>query len=108
MGAELEQRTVDETRVRELRSTFDGPVRVITAGATLAADAAPSGCTPEEFNELWQELQEPYLTISTDRERIVAEGSHHHVHLHDPETVVRVIETTLTAARAARTNPEPV
>lgn len=100
MGAELEQRAVDEARVRELRSRFNGPVRVVSAEATLAPDAAPRGCSPEEFNVIWQTSQEPYLQFADDSVRTVVPGSHHHVALHAPEAVVDVVREALQASRS--------
>ncbi len=99
MGAELEQRSVDEARVRELRSEFPGPVRVISAESTLAEGAAPPGCTPAEFNQLWRDQQQVYLQFAKDSQRVLAGASHHHVALHAPELVVQVVRETQQVSR---------
>jgi pimeloyl-ACP methyl ester carboxylesterase len=49
----------------------------------------------EENYENWQALQNEYLTLSTNSERIIAENSSHYIHHDQPELVIEAIKEML-------------
>jgi pimeloyl-ACP methyl ester carboxylesterase len=100
MREELEARPASEAQLRALADHFDFPVRVLTATETMRADGAPKGYPVEEFNRLWVEQNAALLALSSDARQVLADGSHHHLHLHSPHLVIDAVREVLDAARA--------
>lgn len=88
-------------QVAELKDRFEFPIRVLSAGATLNADAAPKDFPVDEFNRLWVEQSAELLSLSSDASQEVVEGSHHHVALHSPERVADAIRDALADVAAS-------
>lgn len=84
-------------------SLGDIPLVVLVAGLGLdgempAAVQQRFGVTDEDvdrYDAIWRNLQEDYLTLSTNSRLMVAKGSSHYIHYDEEEVVVDAIESLL-------------
>jgi len=85
----------------------DVPVTVISRGLGVDAQLPPEalealGLTPEvvrRAEEIWGELQEGLLNVSTSSKRVIASRSPHYVHHAEPALVVAAVRELVERAR---------
>ena len=79
-------------QVRGIRRPLgDMPVRIISHGRPVGAEAGVPNGLEEAVEEAWQNMQRDLLDISTDTRLEVAEDSGHDIHLEQPDLVVATI-----------------
>ncbi len=90
------RRSADQ--VREHRQLPDVPLVVLTRGIEQWRNT-PRG---SEMEALWLELQHTLVSLTTDREHIIAGRSGHYIHLDQPELVNAAIEQVVRRNRGNR------
>jgi pimeloyl-ACP methyl ester carboxylesterase len=108
-AAVAEYRALEATlaQAAEALDLGDLPVTVISRGlgveAQLPAEALDAmGLTPDVLRraeEIWGELQEDFLNVSTSSKRVVAERSPHYVYYQQPALVVAAVRELVMRAR---------
>lgn len=81
--------------VENITSFGDIPLIVITGTGESRRASFPNDEIAQQFEEIWMELQNDLLTLSTNSEHILADKSGHYVQLDQPEVVVNAIEKLL-------------
>ena len=106
LAEELAQAT-NLAQVDALEDRFEFPVRVLSAGATMNAGAAPKNFPVGEFNQIWVDQALKLLDISSDATHEVIHASHHHVALHSPDQLLDTIRDALADVAACNAAHSP-
>ncbi len=108
-AAVAEYRALDATlaQAADALDLGDVPVTVVSRGVGVEAQLPPEaleamGLTPDVLRrseEIWGELQEDLLNVSTSSKRVVAERSPHYVYYQQPALVVAAVRELVMRAR---------
>ena len=96
-GRELDSQQDEVWQELSSISTFGVmPLVVISAQSTVPNDATPQA---SEINAYLRESQKTLLNLSSSSRQIIAENSHHDIHLDEPEVVIKAVQQMIKGIR---------